>query len=75
VFPLPVEGAETRVLTDDQEVLNYMIDLGESLELVRYRNQYECLLIVWAACRPGKSALWVGTIRTLLMSKSIHIAF
>ena len=35
VFPLPVEGAETRVLADDQEVLNYMIELGESLELVK----------------------------------------
>uniref|UniRef100_A0A7S3PF33 COP9 signalosome complex subunit 5 n=2 Tax=Aplanochytrium stocchinoi TaxID=215587 RepID=A0A7S3PF33_9STRA len=35
VFPLPVEGAETRVLADDQEVLNYMIDLGESLEKTR----------------------------------------
>lgn len=35
VFPLPVEGAETRVLADDQEVLNYMINLGESLEVTR----------------------------------------
>jgi len=35
VFPLPIEGAETRVLADDQEVLNYMIDLGESLEQTR----------------------------------------
>ena len=34
VFPLPVEGAETRVLADDTEVQNYMIGLGESLELV-----------------------------------------
>jgi len=35
VFPLPVEGAETRVLADDTEVQNYMITLGESLEMVR----------------------------------------
>jgi len=35
VFPLPIEGAETRVLADDQEVINYMISLGESLELTR----------------------------------------
>ena len=35
VFPLPVEGAETRVLADDQEVMNYMISLGESLERTR----------------------------------------
>ena len=35
VFPLPVEGAETRVLADDQEVMNYMINLGESLERTR----------------------------------------
>ena len=35
VFPLPVEGAETRVLADDQEVMNYMISLGDSLERTR----------------------------------------
>ncbi|CAM9755852.1 unnamed protein product [Chrysoparadoxa australica] len=35
VFPLPIEGAETRVLADDEEVTNYMIELGESLELTR----------------------------------------
>ncbi|KAM3569465.1 hypothetical protein VYU27_008432, partial [Nannochloropsis oceanica] len=35
VFPLPVEGAETRVLADDTEVQNYMISLGESLEMTR----------------------------------------
>jgi COP9 signalosome complex subunit 5 len=34
VFPLPVEGAETKVLADDEEVTNYMINLSESLELV-----------------------------------------
>lgn len=34
VFPLPVEGAETKVLADDQEVANYMIDLGDLLETV-----------------------------------------
>ena len=35
VFPLPIEGAETKVLADDQEVINYMIELGESLEITR----------------------------------------
>ena len=35
VFPLPVEGAETKVLADDEEVINYMISLGESLERSR----------------------------------------
>lgn len=35
MFPLPVEGAETKVLADDQEVSNYMIDLGDLLETVR----------------------------------------
>lgn len=35
VFPLPIEGAETRVLADDAEVTNYMIELGENLELTR----------------------------------------
>ena len=34
MFPLPVEGAETKVLADDQEVANYMIDLGDLLETV-----------------------------------------
>lgn len=35
VFPLPIEGAETKVLADDEEVINYMISLGESLEITR----------------------------------------
>jgi COP9 signalosome complex subunit 5 len=35
VFPLPIEGAETKVLADDEEVTNYMIELGESLEATR----------------------------------------
>lgn len=30
-----MEGAETKVLADDQEVANYMIDLGDLLETVR----------------------------------------
>jgi len=34
-FPLPIEGAETRVLADDQEVLNYMISMMENLEKTR----------------------------------------
>jgi len=34
VFPLPVEGAETKVLANDDEVINYMIKLSESLETV-----------------------------------------
>ncbi|OQR86968.1 COP9 signalosome complex subunit 5 [Achlya hypogyna] len=34
-FPLPVEGAETRVLADDAEVINYMISLGEAIETTR----------------------------------------
>ena len=28
-YPLPIEGFETRVVADDQEVINYMIRLGE----------------------------------------------
>jgi COP9 signalosome complex subunit 5 len=42
VFPLPVEGAETRVLADDEEVINYMINLGESLELTRQVSFIVC---------------------------------
>ncbi len=32
---LPIEGFETRVVADDVEVINYMIELGDSLELSR----------------------------------------
>lgn len=32
VFPLPIEGFETRVVADDINVSNHMIALGESLE-------------------------------------------
>eukprot|EP00579_Thalassiosira_antarctica_P005931 CAMPEP_0201902234 /NCGR_PEP_ID=MMETSP0902-20130614/54850_1 /ASSEMBLY_ACC=CAM_ASM_000551 /TAXON_ID=420261 /ORGANISM="Thalassiosira antarctica, Strain CCMP982" /LENGTH=397 /DNA_ID=CAMNT_0048436231 /DNA_START=819 /DNA_END=2012 /DNA_ORIENTATION=- len=35
VFPLPIEGFETRVIADDDDVVNHMIELGESLELTR----------------------------------------
>ena len=34
-FPLPIEGFETRVVADDQDVTNHMIALGEELELTR----------------------------------------
>lgn len=30
--PLPIEGMETRVIADDEDVLNYMIALGEMNE-------------------------------------------
>jgi len=36
-FPLPIEGFETRVIADDEQVVNHMIALGESLE--RTRNE------------------------------------
>lgn len=32
---LPIEGFETRVVADDENVINYMIELVESLELTR----------------------------------------
>jgi len=35
VFPLPIEGFETRVIADDGDVVNHMIELGESLENTR----------------------------------------
>ncbi|KAL3812121.1 hypothetical protein ACHAXA_009380 [Cyclostephanos tholiformis] len=35
VFPLPIEGFETRVIADDGDVINHMIELGESLETTR----------------------------------------
>jgi COP9 signalosome complex subunit 5 len=34
-LPLPIEGFETRVVADDDNVMNYMIELGESMELTR----------------------------------------
>lgn len=34
-FPLPIEGFETRVVADDENVVNHMIALGESLEITR----------------------------------------
>jgi proteasome lid subunit RPN8/RPN11 len=34
-FPLPIEGFETRVVADDQSVVNHMISLGERLEKTR----------------------------------------
>jgi len=34
-FPLPVEGFETRVIADDESVVNYMITLGETIEATR----------------------------------------
>lgn len=34
-FPLPIEGFETRVIADDQAVVNHMIALGETLEQTR----------------------------------------
>jgi COP9 signalosome complex subunit 5 len=36
-FPLPIEGFETRVVADDQDVVNHMIALNECLE--RSRNE------------------------------------
>lgn len=33
--PLPIEGFETKVVADDESVLHYMIDLGDSNELSR----------------------------------------
>ena len=32
MFPLPVEGFETRVIADDDQVINYMIELSEALD-------------------------------------------
>lgn len=34
-FALPIEGFETRVIADDQSVINHMISLGERLEMTR----------------------------------------
>ena len=34
VFPLPVDGVETKVVADDEDVQKYMIELSESLEMV-----------------------------------------
>lgn len=34
-MPMPCEGFETRVVVDDEEVINYMIEMGESIESTR----------------------------------------
>lgn len=34
-FPLPITGAETRVVADDNEVTNYMINLSNQVTSVR----------------------------------------
>lgn len=34
-FALPIEGFETRVVADDESVVNHMIALGEALEQTR----------------------------------------
>jgi COP9 signalosome complex subunit 5 len=34
-LPMPCEGFETRVIVDDENVINYMIDMGESIEMTR----------------------------------------
>jgi COP9 signalosome complex subunit 5 len=33
--PLPIEGMETRVVADDDDVINYMISVGEAVEMSR----------------------------------------
>jgi COP9 signalosome complex subunit 5 len=35
VQPLPIEGFETKVVADDESVLHYMIELGDSNEMTR----------------------------------------
>lgn len=37
-FALPIEGFETRVIADDETVVNHMIALGESLERTRHEK-------------------------------------
>jgi COP9 signalosome complex subunit 5 len=37
-YPLPIEGFETRVIADDEHVINHMIALGESIEDTRYER-------------------------------------
>lgn len=49
-FPLPIEGFETRVIADDQDVVNYMISLGE----VRGLLLFACVCFA-CAVRCGRS--------------------
>lgn len=45
--PLPIEGFETRVVADDESVINYMIELGESNEITkkdRFCGWYELFI-------------------------------
>lgn len=34
-YALPIEGFETKVVADDESVINYMIELGDALEITR----------------------------------------
>lgn len=34
-YALPIEGFETKVIADDESVINYMIELGDALEITR----------------------------------------
>lgn len=51
-FPLPIEGFETRVIADDQDVVNHMIALGECLERTRkekFMGWYVILLLYYGS--------------------------
>jgi len=53
-FPLPIEGFETRVIADDEDVVNHMIALGECLERTRkekFMGWYVFVNIKWFACK------------------------
>eukprot|EP00948_MAST-09A_sp_MAST-9A-sp1_P002178 g2178.t1 len=49
VFPLPVEGTETRVIADDANVINYMVQITEMLEKTRGEKER---LIGWYHSHP-----------------------
>ena len=50
VFPLPVEGTETTVMSENLEVMNHMIALGEALE--KTRNETPPYFMGWYHSHP-----------------------
>jgi hypothetical protein len=74
--PLPIEGFETRVIADDENIINYMIELSEMNEIMK-KERYihsQILLITFNHVSCFVDSLG-GIIHIRLMSMSIVIVF
>lgn len=76
VFPLPVEGAETKVLADDQEVMNHMIQLSEALEEVRPgpppSRLSRALIRRWTSCAQTRDDVFMGWYHSHPFDVGVH---